>query len=272
MKYIWIDHGYYMHSCIYSWKNQKQIPATYKYLTMIIGDLRKVGLNKDDKVIIAVDKGHSWRKQVDIAYKSTRKKKRDIEVEIPWKEMFKSFNELLEKIDAYTPFHTIMLDNCEADDIISYGVRYYKKYPCIIMSTDSDFEQLFAFQNVSIFSPHPKKKCYKKPPKNPYKIIEKKIKKEASDDLISPIVTEEDYQKRFLIINLLKLPEEIEKRIEEQINFLPEKNWEIRKLPFFSLHKRFEEIYKQDKIVTFEKSMKILTKKREKKLKCVPLI
>ena len=267
VKYIWIDHGYYMHASIFAWKNRKQIPAVYTYTTMILGDLRKVGYNKEDVVIIAVDKGHSWRKEVDKEYKHTRKAKRDAQTEIPWKKMFDSFGVLLNKLDAYTPFHTIALNNLEADDIISFGARYFKDNPNIIMSVDQDFEQLFALPNVQIYSPHPKKKCYKKPPKNPYSIIAKKIKKEVSDDLISPVITEQDYERRYLIINLLSLPKDIEERIEKQISFLPEKDWEINELPFPSLHQRFRDIYKQDKVITFEKSMQILERKKKRKPK-----
>ncbi|KKL10521.1 hypothetical protein LCGC14_2554980 [marine sediment metagenome] len=267
MKYIWLDWGYYLHASIYAWKNRKHIPATYTATTMILGDLRKIGVDEDDIIIIAVDKGHSWRKEVDKEYKSTRKAKREAQKEIPWKKMFESFNSLLDIFEAYTPFHIVALNNLEADDIISYGVRYFKDKDNIICSVDGDFEQLFALPNVKIFSPHSKRKCYKQPPKNPYKIIEKKIKKEVSDDLVSKVETEADYQRRFLIINLLKLPEDIEKRVEKQINFLPKKDWEIVKLPFPSIHQRFRDIYKKDKVVTFEQSMKKLERKKRRK-KC----
>ena len=265
MKYIWIDQGFYMHSAIFAWRNMKKTPPTYLCTSMILGDLRKVGVDKDDKIIIACDTGRSWRKEKDQEYKSSRKAKRDAQKDIPWKEMFNSFNKYLDILDSYTPFHVIQIWGLEADDIIGFGVRYFKDNENIILSVDADFEQLFSLPNVKIYSPHSKKKCYKKPPKNPYKIIESKIKKEVSDDLISPVLTEEDYKRRFLIINLLSLPEEVESKIKEQISFLPEKEWEIEKLPFRNLHDRFRDLYKKDKVITFEKSMKMLERKRLKK-------
>ena len=84
-----------------------------------------------------------------------------------------------------------------------------------------------------------------------------------SDDLVSPVLTEEDYNRRYLIINLLKLPENIEKRVEEQINFLPEKGWDINKLPFPTLHQRFKDIYKKDRVVSYEKSMAKLNRRKK---------
>ena len=66
-------------------------------MTMILGDLRKVGVDKDDIVIVAVDKGRSWRKDADPEYKHTRKAKRDAQKEIPWKKMYASFDVLLEQ-------------------------------------------------------------------------------------------------------------------------------------------------------------------------------
>jgi hypothetical protein len=265
VKYIFIDWGWYMHSSIFAWKNRKQIPATYTCLTMILGDLRKVGVDEEDIIIIATDKGRSWRKDVDTEYKSTRKGKRDAQREIPWNRMFEDFNKLLDNLDANTPWHVVGINSLEADDIISYSVRYFKDSPCVIMSTDADFEQLFAFENVRIYSPHSKKKCYKKPPKNPYKIIEKKIQKEVSDDLVSPVLNEADYKRRYLIINLLKLPDEIERLIEEQLKFLPRKDFDFSRLPYSSLIGRFENIYKQDKVITFEQSMEKYEKKKKKR-------
>ncbi|KKL87062.1 hypothetical protein LCGC14_1938500 [marine sediment metagenome] len=262
-----MDYGYYLHASIYAWRNRKMTPATYTCITMLLGDLRKVGVDRDDIVIIAVDKGRSWRKDKDSEYKSSRKAKKKKQKDIPWKDMYASFDKLLDQLDAYTPWHVIELWSMEADDIISYGVRYFKDKRCVICSVDSDFEQLFALDNVQIYSPHPKRKCYKEPPKNPASILAKKIQKEVSDDLISPVLTDEDYNRRHLIINLMKLPDDIEKRIEEQIKFLPTKEFEINKLPFRNLHSRFENIYEKDKVITFEKSMQRLERKKEKKKK-----
>jgi len=266
MKYIWIDFGMYLHKSVFAWRNMKTTPPTYLCTTMILGDLRKIGVDKDDKIIIACDTGRSWRKDKDPEYKNTRKAKREAQKDIPWKEMYDSFNDYLNILDSNTPFHIIQIWGLEADDVIAYGCRYFKDNENVILSVDADFEQLFALPNVKIYSPHSKKKCYKKPPKNPYKIIESKIRKEVSDDLISKVETEEDYKRRFLIINLLSLPEEVESKIKEQISFLPEKEWDIEKLPFRNLHERFKKIYEKDKVITFEKSMKMLERKQLKKL------
>ena len=209
-KIIWIDFGYFMFRAIYGWKNNRTTPATYMCLASIISNIKKVGLNPEDTVIIAVDspKG-SWRKDIDSEYKANRRAKREKE-DIDWKDIFKQFNNLVENLDTNTPFHSIVVERMEADDIIAYGCKKFTDTKHIILSADSDYEQLYAYPNVKIFSPLSKKW---KDIKNPYRLLLNKIRKEVSDNLISPILTKEDYLKRESIVNLMKLPKEVEEKI-----------------------------------------------------------
>jgi len=245
-KILWIDFGYFMFRAIYGWKKNPAIPPTYMCLVSIISNLKKVGLNPEDTVIIAVDspKG-SWRKEVDSDYKANRRAQREKD-DIDWDSIFESFNLLIEQIEACTPFHAIVVDKMEADDIIAYGCKKYQDTTSIILSADSDFEQLCAYPKVRIFSPLSKK--YKEV-KNPYKVVLQKIRKEASDNLISPILSKADYERRNKIVNLIKLPEEIEATISPYFDFLPEKPWDIESLPFETLHSRLLNIYAQDRVV-----------------------
>lgn len=240
-KVIFIDNGVYLHSAIYAWEKNKKIHPTFLYLSMLLGDLKKVKVNKDDLIIIAVDKGHSWRKTVDEEYKSSRKKKRELHKDIPWERFFEDFNRLLETLESYTNFHVIESWGFEADDIIAVGSRYFKEKNVIILSFDSDLEQLFYYKNVNIFSPKSKK--FKEPIKDPIKLLEKKIEKEASDDLVKPILTVEDYEKRKMIVNLLTLPPEIENTIKEKLSILPEKDFILERIPFKTIRNRIKQIF-----------------------------
>ena len=262
MKYILIDNGYYTHASIFAWKNRKNIPPTYTYLSMILGDLKKVGLDEEDVVIIAEDKGKSWRKEIDTAYKSTRKAKREKHVDIPWKKHWDSFNNFMELLDSNTPFHCVGIWTLEADDIISYCVRNFKE-ECIILSVDKDFEQLFTFPNVKIFSP--KSKHYKKPLKNPYKSLLGKVKKEASDDLISPILSKEDYDRRLKIVSLLELPEEVDEKIKEKVSVLPRKELIFENIPYKTLRERMRKLYDKSNALDYEKDINRKKKTRRKK-------
>ena len=259
-KMVFVDWGIFMFRSIFAaLKSERTVPPTYTAMSMIISCLRHVGITPDDIVIIAADspKG-SWRKDYDTAYKANRKEKRE-KYDINWTKSFEMFWTLLEKIEMYTPFHTISIDKLEADDIIAYSCKHYPDKECVIISSDADYEQLFVYPNVKIFSPV--SKHYKKPV-DPYKVLAQKIQKETSDNLITPILSERDFEIRNKIINLMNLPVEIEDKVRERILIFPTKEWDYNRVPFQSLYDRYLGIYNTSKIVD---STKYKTKPKKKK-------
>jgi len=260
-KIIFIDFGLFMFTGIFSSMNSKMIP-TYTTMSMIMGNLKRVGMTENTKVIIAVDsKKGSWRKGLDSNYKANRKESRD-KYDFDWKTWFKKYNNLINNIEVSTPFYTIEIEKLEADDIIAVGCKYFKDTECIIVSSDADYEQLMAYGNVKIFSP--KSKQYKVV-KNPYGLLAKKIKKEASDNLITPILNEKDYEIRNTIVNLIELPEWVNTSVISQISVLPEKDFNTNLICFSSIKDRFKEIYLKDKVVDYEKSINRIIKKKKKR-------
>ncbi len=235
-----------MFRAIFTWANRKEIPATYTYLSMLIGNLKQVNVTSEDLVIIAIDspKG-SWRRDIDFNYKANRKEAREKRTDIDWKFIFNSFSTLKRKLELGTPFHQIEIEKLESDDIIAYAVRYFKDYECIIISTDSDYEQLTYYKNVKLFSPKSKK--YKEV-KNPEKILLKKIEKEKADNLITPVITTDDYNRRLMIVNLLKLPDSIEKKVEIMLDNLKEKSYNVEDIPFKSIKGRFKQLYDKEAV------------------------
>jgi len=157
-KVIFIDFGITMFTAIFAWYGHRQGSPCYTAITMILSNLKKVGLDKEDLVIIAVDSSSNWRKDVDVNYKANRKEGRE-KYDIDWDKQFEDFAGLLLNLKMYTPFHVLKVNKMEADDIIAYGVRKFKDRECVIISSDSDYEQLAVFDNVKIFSP--KSKRYK---------------------------------------------------------------------------------------------------------------
>lgn len=262
-KVVLVDFGFFLHRSVFGWAIRKQIPATWTCLNMILSNLSKVGVHPDDTIIIAIDGRKNWRKDVDPNYKANRKDLRD-NSGIDWPMWFEKFNELVEKLKVSTPFHFIKIDKLEADDIISVACRYYKDRECIILSTDSDFEQLCALKNVKIFSPASKKF---KLVLNPHKSQLAKIKKERTDNLITEIKTEEDYQKRKMLINLLELPAYVEKPVLDILQKLEYNDFDLDKFPYESLISRLMDIYKNEDTITFEKSVKKEQKKARQKRK-----
>lgn len=271
-KVVFVDWGVYLHKAIFAGIKMERSP-TWLAMTMIIGDLKKVGINPDDIIIIACDshgKGN-WRKDLDKEYKSKRKQKRE-DSGIDFETHFCLFENLLGEVEFGTPFHVIEVDRLEADDIISAGSRFYNDKEIVIISHDSDYEQLFIYPHVKIFSPTSKK--YKIAPSNPKAILEKKIKKEVTDDLTSPVNTEEEYRIRKTIVDLSELPKDIEFAVTSRLKqIVPKENWDINKMSSPSIRGKMQEIYNADEKQQVD-YIKCVTKKKKinKKVKQQSLI
>jgi len=240
-KLIIIDHANIQFKSIFAFRNNSTCPMPYLYLIQILGYLKKLGTTLDDTVIVGIDFG-SWRKEIDPNYKAQRKALREEKEDADfWNEMFKEANELVERLKTCMPWHFIKIYKAEFDDIASCAVRFLDDYDeKIIISTDEDLQQLCIVPNVRIFSPYTKKF---KIVKNPEAILLKKIKGDKSDNLLDVPKTEEEFEKRKMIVDLLHLPGYIEKPITEILLNLTPKNLYINKVPFYSCRKRVKALY-----------------------------
>ena len=227
-----------------------QLPSHYTYFSSVLACLKKINVEEGDIVILAID-DHSWRKDYYSPYKAQRKEAREKHI-IDWDEHFSNVNRVNQQIDYATPFHVLRVPGCEADDIFSVASRVFKDREVIICSIDSDLHQLAYYPNVKIFNlnfktPSGKGGFIKISKDEALKILDKKCRKgDVSDNiLIEPGEDENDAELRKTIINLLELPDFVEKPITEVLQNLPDKQgikWD--ELPFKnSLGKRFEEIY-----------------------------
>jgi hypothetical protein len=240
-KVVVLDGGGYMHRCIFNFRNNTQIPATYTYMRCIIGDLKKLKVTLDDVVIVAQDYGKSWRKDIDKTYKAQRKEGREqIESEEWWKERYEEFNDFFPKVDASCPWHYVKIYRIEADDIASVACRYYKDKEVILASSDKDWEMLCQYENVKIFSPRSKK--FKHVP-NPTKVLLEKIQGDISDNLLTKPSSEIEFERRKTIVNLLELPIHIENEIKEVLDKIMPKNLNLAKVPYSSVREQMKKIY-----------------------------
>jgi len=235
---IYIDWSVYTHAAIFAWRIQKSsIPAAYYCINSIMTCLAAIKSNRDDTIIIAMD---SYGKG-DNAYKANRKEARDKQDDIDWGAQFNDMNKLLANLHKSTHFIPIQIDRLEADDIISYGCRHFTDKLNILLTTDSDMNQLYALGNVKIYSP--KAKRYREVD-NPLKELAKKIQKETTDNLITPVVTELDYQRRKTIVNLLELPDEIDALLKIVYdNLEPKTNYNPDNLKFPNIRKKYKALY-----------------------------
>jgi hypothetical protein len=239
-KLVIIDNGNIMHKAIFAFRNNSQCPATYTYLRMIIGYLKKIGVTLDDRIVVADDFG-SWRKGIDPLYKQQRKAFRESKESADWwSEMYKEFNEFFEKLDNCLPFNRIKIYKMESDDIASMAVRYLEADEKILISSDEDWQMLCVLPNVKVFSPYTKKY---KIIKNPEKILLKKIKGDVSDNLLEAPKTEAEFEKRRMIVDLIHLPVHIEQIIKPVIETLPIKNIALNKVPFRTCREAIRSLY-----------------------------
>jgi len=271
-KIIFLDWGMFIFKSIFAWRRNKEMFPEYICMNMILSCLRKIGVEPFDTIIIACDKGRSWRKEIDLAYKADRKEKRDAYEDIDWKIMFRKFDNLLDKINAGTDWHIVSAEHLEADDWMSAGARYYKDKEVILVTFDADMEQLAIYPNVKIFSPMIKVKGKKggyKIIKNPYLVLSKKIQKETADNLEAVGITNEDYEKRKMIVSLLELPNYIENTCQETFNNLEEKeNYNLEEVPFPSIKSKISGLYNdKSAIITYEDCIEYKEKKNKRKSK-----
>ena len=258
-KVVFVDSSYLMFRALYACRDAFMAQSVYQ--KMLFSSLQRLHLDPDDIVILALDspKG-SWRRDFDSLYKANRKEQREECVDIDWEKSFKLFENTISRLYLGTNFHVIVIDRLEADDIIAYGCKYYKNNTVIIVSVDTDFEMLCVFPNVRLFTPIGK---YFKHVKNPHSILQNKIAKEQTDNLVSPILSEKDFERRNLIVNLMTLPKEVEEKVDVALSELDlEKSFDVTYLSP-NIRKLYNNIYnnhiKPNSTPVYRKKYKQLT-------------
>lgn len=272
-KIVVIDWGLFLHKAIFAWEAMYKIKQTnpsmflpragYTCLNMIFSCLFHVGVSPYDDVMVAVDYGHSWRKKFASEYKANRKDAREAHPYIDWAEKYQEFNNLLDNLEAGTNWHVLKENSFEADDWMSGISRFYSDREVILITSDSDMEQLTKFNNVKIFSPTSKRY---KIVKDPYLTLSKKIEKEKTDNLMNPVLSKEDYEIRKMLVSLMELPDFVDCKIKEKLQSLTPKQDNPEMIPYNSMKEKYERLYNTtDKIVTFDRCLKY--EERKKKIK-----
>lgn len=125
-------------------------------------------LDFGEPFILCFDGKGYWRKDVFEFYKYKRAAGREASP-MDWELIFSTLNKIYDELNDYFPYHSIKIDGCEADDIISIMAKYFntqefrydgvmlEKQKVLIVSNDMDFIQLQAYDNVSQYSPMKRK-------------------------------------------------------------------------------------------------------------------
>ena len=124
-------------------------------LHITLSGLKKVDsmFNIDHAVFCA--EGRSWRKDVDPNYKLNRKVKllnQTEEEKAEAQQLFSMINEFIEFIDTKTNSTLLRANHCEADDFIARWIQTHPDDLHVILSTDSDYQQLLS-DNVKQYNP-----------------------------------------------------------------------------------------------------------------------
>ena len=244
------------------------LEPTFMAMTMILGNLKKIGLEPDDLVIIACDGRDNWRKKYLPETKGDRK-----EIESKFQERFpgvyEKFDALLDKLDVATDWHIVKHDKLEADDWLACASRFYGVFfdkPVVLLTIDGDMSQLWKYENVKWFSPHRSIKRYKIKPDNfnIYKLLSKVILTKGHNNLGVP-TTEEERETKKLCCDLTQLPEWIEHICIKKFMTIEPKEFNPQLLRSPTLIERFNELFNdKSKIITYEQSIKMVERKKKK--------
>ena len=267
-KVILIDWSIYLKMATSASENCGMEP-TFIAQTMILGNLKLIGVTPDTLLLIACDGRNNWRKKYIQQTKVDR-----VEGEKKFQErhpgIYQKFDELLIKLDRATDWHIIKFDELEADDVMACASKYYgeiKNKPVVLLTMDSDMAQLWHYTNVKWFSPHRQMKRYKIKPDNfnVNKLIAKMVLSKGHNNLGVP-KTDEEYKTKQLCTDLINLPKWIEDICFQRFEKLQSKEANAELLGSPTLIKRYNSLYNsEDKIITYEKSRKMAERKKKKK-------
>ena len=116
---------------------------------------RKKYADKYGEMVICTDYLSSWRKVAFPFYKAHRKvqrDKQDKEKGMDWSALFETIAKITDELKTYFPYKVIQVPHAEGDDVIAVLAKHSKE-PCLIVSSDKDFNQLYKYKKIRQFSP-----------------------------------------------------------------------------------------------------------------------
>ena len=119
-----------------------------------IRSYRKKYHEKYGEMVICTDYLSSWRKDAFPYYKAHRKvqqEKQQKEGE-DWKALFEIISKIIGELEENFPYKVVQIPHAEGDDVIAVLAKQAKE-PCLIVSSDKDFNQLYKYKTVRQFSP-----------------------------------------------------------------------------------------------------------------------
>ena len=125
---------------------------------MILNSIRMYRTNfkqEFGEVVLAWDSKHYWRRDYFPQYKAGRKKGRESS-DLDWNSIFDCLNKIKSEIKENLPYKCLEVYGAEADDIIATLMKNPKRWfstENLIISSDKDFIQLQKYPLVKQWSP-----------------------------------------------------------------------------------------------------------------------
>jgi 5'-3' exonuclease len=123
-------------------------------LHMIFHSIKKVWNQFDADTLVLALEGRSWRKDVYVPYKAHRREQaaaRTPEEVEDDRMFFEAMDDFVRFMTDHTNVCVLQHASAEADDLIARWIQLHPDDSHVIVSTDSDFQQLLA-PNVSIYN------------------------------------------------------------------------------------------------------------------------
>ena len=220
---------------------------------MVLNSLRAFNIKFKEEfgeMVLCADAGNPWRREIFPNYKYSRRKGRD-DGPFDWTTIFEIITDIKNEIKDNFPYKVMYVENTEADDIIATLVKLREEDKYLIISGDKDFIQLHKYNNVHQYSPIVKKHITGH---NPDTYIRTHILKGDTSDGVPNVLsgdntfteglrqrplgkkkieiwlesmdsmpdeTKRNYQRNEKLINLDKIPQELEEQILSEIDGAP---------------------------------------------------
>jgi hypothetical protein len=190
---------------------------------------KKYGKQYGDMVICCDGKKY-WRKEFFPNYKAARKKNRE-ESDLDWNLIFNTLSEIRADLSQHFPYKIMHIERAEADDIIAVLTERCNEFgtaeDVMIVSSDKDFKQLHAFDNVKQWSPMQKKQVtIAKKEIHPF-TIEHVVKGDAGDGVPNILSPDDIFlvEGRQAPVSSKRLQEFVDRGFDACRNDVERRNW-----------------------------------------------
>lgn len=228
---ILVDLGGMIHANIYGFSKQlkegtlEENEGLFRHfmLNSLLSIRKKYKKAVYGDIVIACDGRSYWRKEIFPQYKGNRAKARE-ESGIDWDMAHKLIQKIIDEIELIFPYRVVKVNRAEADDVVAVLVEYTQEnelitsglYPepqsVLVVAEDTDFMQLFKYDNFKQYYPRKKKMAVRPSSKALLEFTREHVAKGDAGDGIPTILCEDDH---FVRAEKVRAPMVTAKRLDE---------------------------------------------------------